>query len=81
MQVTVTFRRKGCWSQKYDQCCVCKTTEKKHFAHGLCVYCYGRAYRDAQKMMKEDESFIKALKDANIDTGRGVSKKKKSSKT
>lgn len=51
-QVTIKFRKKGVWSQRFDQCICCNSTEKKHFAHGLCCACYNRAYRDAIRMKK-----------------------------
>jgi len=28
------------WSRKYDRCRDCKTTERKHYARGLCRNCY-----------------------------------------
>ena len=28
------------WSKKADKCVVCNTTERRHMAKGLCVYCY-----------------------------------------
>jgi 5-methylcytosine-specific restriction endonuclease McrA len=28
------------WSKKADKCTVCNTTERRHMAKGLCVYCY-----------------------------------------
>jgi hypothetical protein len=31
------------WARKFICCTVCKTTEKRHLAHGLCTTCYQRA--------------------------------------
>ena len=52
MEVTIQFRKKGAWSQKFDCCAGCQTKKKKHFAKGLCETCYARAYRDAVKKKK-----------------------------
>lgn len=30
------------WSRKYDECINCGSTEKKHYARGLCQTCYNR---------------------------------------
>jgi hypothetical protein len=52
LKVTIQFRKKGVWSQKFDCCSGCKTKKKKHFSKGLCQACYARAYRDAVKKKK-----------------------------
>lgn len=48
------------WSQKFDKCQKCGTTERKHNALGLCSKCYVhqqyqrphiKAYRDAKKKL------------------------------
>ncbi len=40
------------WSRKYDECIGCGTTEKKHMAKGLCVYCYSMQYQTSAKNSK-----------------------------
>ena len=39
MKLHGTIRRTQKWSQKYDFCQSCETTEVKHYGHGLCEDC------------------------------------------
>ena len=41
------------WASKFDECIVCKTMDKKHYAKGLCVICYYR------KRFKENTHYRK----------------------
>jgi len=41
--------KSGFWSKHHDLCKVCETTERKHYALGLCVLCYKRVVRKAKK--------------------------------
>lgn len=59
MEITIKFREKGKWGNSFNECQACKTREKKHFAKGLCVACYARAYRLAVKKLKENHANFK----------------------
>ena len=35
------------WARDFRKCRTCKTTTRKHYAHGLCEDCYRRQYNRA----------------------------------
>ena len=41
------------WAKKYERCCECSTTDRKHYGKGLCYRCYNRAkYREDPEPQK-----------------------------
>lgn len=66
MEIIIKARKKGVWSNGFDQCQCCETKEKKHYSKGLCQACYFRAYRDAVKIRNEkNRAEIKRMIDAD----------------
>ena len=49
------------WSQKYDQCKECGTTERKHLGRGLCELCYQKSIEKQHTPHKLKKGFSTSL--------------------
>lgn len=42
-------KKRFSWSQEYEHCIECGSTDRKHCGHGLCSRCYLRAYKQGKR--------------------------------
>jgi uncharacterized paraquat-inducible protein A len=50
----MSMAKSGRWSRKYDKCLECGTTERPHYAKGLCARCYMRLYKRRQRQAQRE---------------------------
>jgi len=44
----------GQWAREYDRCQECGTTERPHYARGLCERCYHRLYKRRRRQAEKE---------------------------